>query len=349
MSDPSQAAGGSGPHRPASARGWKGRSGAAFQGWPEPSRPSLGRRFLLAAAAGLAVRPAVAAGPVFMDLTQSALDDAYTQSVWAPDAPAIIAGYGRDSAAVRAAMPPRTERYGPGQTLDLFIPHGATSAPVMAFLHGGAWRALGKEDVSAPAPTFTGAGCIYAGLGFDNIPAATLPGMADQVRRAVLWLAANVARFGGDPAQLFVAGHSSGAHLCAVLLTTDWTALGQPPDLLKGGACLSGMYELHPVLLSARSSYVRLAPAEVDALSPLRHMGRVACPVLVGSGGRESPEFKRQADTFAAVLAGMGRLHGRAVMPDLNHFQVPNQLNDAGTPLSRAVLGMMRPARAGGG
>ncbi len=286
-----------------------------------------------------------------MDLTQSALDDAYTQSVWAPDAPAIIAGYGRDSAAVRAAMPPRTERYGPGagETLDLFIPRGATSAPVMAFLHGGAWRALGKEDVSAPAPTFTGAGCIYAGLGFDNIPAATLPGMADQVRRAVLWLAANVARFGGDPAQLFVAGHSSGAHLCAVLLTTDWTALGQPPDLLKGGACLSGMYELYPVLLSARSGYVRLAPAEVDALSPLRHMGRVACPVLVGSGGRESPEFKRQADTFAAVLAGMGRLHLRAVMPDLNHFQVPNQLNDAGTPLSRAVLGMMRTARAGGG
>ena len=309
-------------------------------------RPALGRRLFVAGAAGLMARPAAAAAPAFLDLSQSDLDDAYTQSVWAPDAPAIIAGYAQDSAAVRAAMPPRTERYGPGaaETLDLFIPPGATSVPVMVFLHGGAWRALGKDDASAAAPTFVGAGCIYAALGFDNIPATTLPGMADQVRRAMLWLAANIARFGGDPARLFIAGHSSGAHLCAVLLTTDWPALGQPADLLKGGACLSGMYELYPVLLSVRSSYVRLSPAEVDALSPLRHMSRVACPVLVGNGGRESPEFKRQADTFAAVLAGMGRLQARIVMPDLNHFQVPNQLNDPATPLSRAVLGMMLPS-----
>lgn len=309
------------------------------------ARVTLGRRLLLAGAAGLTA----GAGPAFMDLSQAALDDAYTQSVWAPDAPAIIAGYARDSAAARAALPPRTERYGPGaaETLDLFVPAGAASAPVVAFIHGGAWRALGKEDASAPAPAFVGAGCIYAALGFDNIPAATLPEMADQVRRAVLWLAGNAARFGGDPARLFVAGHSSGAHLCAVLLTTDWPALGQPPDMLKGGVCLSGMYELHPVLLSVRSGYVRLSPADVDALSPLRRMGRIACPVLVGSGGRESPEFRRQADTFAAVLAGMGRLHARALMPELNHFQVPNQLNDAGTPLSRAVLGMMLPGRGG--
>ena len=101
------------------------------------------------------------------------------------------------------------------------------------------------------------------------------------------------------------------------------------------------------MLLSVRSGYVRLSPADVDALSPLRHMNRVACPVLVGSGGRESPEFKRQADTFAAVLAGMGRLHSRAVMAELNHFEVPNQLNRADTPLSRAVLDMVLPGRGG--
>ena len=316
-------------------------------------RPTLGRRLLLAGAAGLAARPAAAAGPVFLGLSQAALDDAYTQTIWAPDAPAIIAGYARDSAAARVTLPPRTERYGPGpaETLDLFVPAGAMSAPVMVFLHGGAWRALGKDDASAPAPAFVGAGCIWVALGFDNIPAATLPDMADQVRRAVLWLAANIARFGGDPRRLFAAGHSSGAHLCAVLLTTDWLALGQPADLLKGGVCLSGTYELFPVLLSARGGYVRLTAAEADALSPLRHMGRIACPVLVGAGGRESPEFTRQASTFAAVLAGMGRLHAQVVMPELNHFEVPNQLNRADTPLSQAVLGMMLAGRTsqGGG
>lgn len=152
-------------------------------------------------------------------------------------------------------------------------------------------------------------------------------------------------RSGGDPGRLFAAGHSSGARLCAALLTTDGLALGRPADLPQAGVCLSGIYELFPVLLSLRSSYVRLTAAEVDALSPLRHMGRIACPVLVGAGGRESPEFKRQADTFAAVLAGMGWSHAQVAMPELNHFEVPNQLNPADTPLSQAVLGIMQAGR----
>ncbi len=53
----------------------------------------------------------------------------------------------------------------------------------------------------------------------------------------------------------------------------------------------------------------------------------------------------RQAGTFTAVLAGMGWLHAQVVMPELNHFEVPNQLNRADTPLSQAVLEMMQAGR----
>ena len=299
---------------------------------------------LAGAAALVGSGKALAAGPIFLDYTQAALDDAYTQGVWAPNARSVIAGYATSSAAVRARMPPRTERYGPAsaETLDIFTPKIASRAPVMVFIHGGAWRALGKNDASAPAPTFVDAGCLYVALNFDNIPATTLPGIVDQVRRAVLWLAANIARFGGDPGRLFVAGHSSGGHLCAVLLTTDWAALGAAPGLLRGGLCISGIYELYPVLLSARSSYLKLSAAEVNALSPLRHMDRLRCPVLVAHGGRESPEFIRQANVCAEVLAGMGRLEGGLTMPDLNHFELPNQLNADDTVLSRTALAMMQ-------
>jgi arylformamidase len=69
---------------------------------------------------------------------------------------------------------------------------------------------------------------------------------------------------------------------------------------------MSGMMELYPVLLSSRSGYVKVSAAEVEALSPMRHLDRIACPVIVVHGDQESPEFKRQASVFAEALSGMG-------------------------------------------
>jgi arylformamidase len=59
-------------------------------------------------------------------------------------------------------------------------------------------------------------------------------------------------------------------------------------------------------------------------------------------GDKESPEFQRQAAGFATALAGMGRLAGRFTLSGKNHFEVPNELNHAGTDLSRTVLAMMK-------
>lgn len=281
---------------------------------------------------------------IFLGYTQDELDKAYDQRVWAPDAQAIIDRYARDSAAVRGRMPPRTERYGDGQaeTLDVFAPPGAGGAPVMVFIHGGAWRALTKDDASAPAPTFVDAGCIYVALNFDNIPTVRLPDMAEQCRRALVWVHRNIARFGGDPGRIHVSGHSSGGHLCGVMLTTDWRRHDAPADMIKGGVALSGMYELYPVLLSARSAYVKLSPDEVAALSAMRHLDHVACPVIVAWGDRESPEFQRHGAEFATALAGMGRLRARLVLEGVNHFEVPEALNDPASGLARAVLAMMK-------
>lgn len=280
----------------------------------------------------------------FLDYTQDELDKAYDQRVWAPDAADIIQRYTANSAAVRRKYPPRTEQYGPtdDETLDIFAPAGASGLPVVAYIHGGAWRLLTKEDSCAAAPTFVENGVMYVALNFAVIPKVRLPDMAGQCRRALVWLHKNVARFGGDPDRIAVCGHSSGGHLCGVMLTTDWTAYGAPAGLLKAGLSMSGMYELHPVMLSARSSYVKISPEELAALSAMRHLDHVTCPVIVAWGGRESPEFKRQSGEFATALAGRGRLRARFELPGANHFQVPEVLNDPNSEVAQAFLATLK-------
>ena len=281
---------------------------------------------------------------VFLDYTQEALDKAYDQRQWAPNALEVIARYTTNSEEVRKTYPPQTEKYGPSdaETLDIFAPKNAKGLPVMVFIHGGAWRLLTKDDSSTPAPTFVDNGCVYVALNFATIPAVRLPDMAEQCRTALTWVHANIARFGGDPEKIFVSGHSSGGHLCGVMLTTDWAARGAPANFIKGGVPMSGMYELYPVMLSARSSYVKISPEELVALSAMRHLGELNCPVIVVNGDKETPEVQRQAKEFATAAAGMGKLAGYMVLAGKNHFEAQEELNNADTPLSKAVLAMMK-------
>jgi arylformamidase len=286
---------------------------------------------------------------VFLDYTQEELDRAYDQRAWAANASEVIARYATDSAVARSRLAHRAAlAYGTGadELLDYF-PASAQGAPIHVFVHGGAWRSLTKDDAAAAAPTFVAAGVGYVALNFSVIPAARLPEIVDQLRRAIAWIWRNATALGGDAERITVSGHSSGAHLAACLLTTDWERYDAPAEVIKGAICLSGMYDLTPVMLSARAAYVKLSPDEVTTLSPMRHLARIPCPVIVGHGTRESPEFQRQSREFAAALGRAGKLRGEFALPGLNHFEVIEELNRADTVLAGAAFDLLGLAPTG--
>jgi len=284
-------------------------------------------------------------GPkVFLDYDQAALDRAYDQPSWAPNMQEVIARRAAAGNAVRARLgEPRRVVYGPSpvEQLDVYTT-ARPNAPVMVFLHGGAWRGGDARSQAFAAEMFVTAGAHFVVPDFALVMDAGLDGMVTQVRRAVAWVAANAASFGGDAGRLFVGGHSSGGHLAANVLITDWAKdYGLPADLLKGGLCMSGMYDLKPVRLSARSSYVKFDDRIEHELSPIRHLPRVRCPVLVAYGERDSPEFQRQSGEWAQALRSIGRLHALVVGQGRNHFEMPELLADARSPLGRAVLSLI--------
>jgi len=256
-------------------------------------------------------------------------------------------------AAARAVVLEKDLVYGEGGNqelqLDIAYPKGDGPFPVIVGIHGGAWRAGRAATYAALAETFIHAGAHYVAPDFSWVQDCdgSLFPIADQVRRAIAWVYRNAASFGGDPDRLYVGGHSSGAHLAAVALTTDWRrAFDLPPDIIKGGLCSSGMYDLAPVRLSHRSSYVRFTDEMVAALSPQRHLDQLRAPLIVAYGTYETPEFQRQARDFAAAVQAAGKPGQLLVGEGYNHFEIVETLGNPYGLLGRAVLVQMQLTEA---
>ena len=304
---------------------------------------------LLAAAPGLAQQPAPRAkGPrVWLDLDQAELDDAYDQSVYAPNQKQVTGRYVTNSDAVRTRLgAPRRFAYGPTpvEGLDVWTTKRA-NAPVNVFVHGGAWRVGTAAAYAFPAELFVNAGAHFVVLDFAPVTdlGGDLAAMADQVRRGIAWVHRNAKSFGGDPDRIYLSGHSSGAHLAGVALVTDWKKdFGLPADTVKGGLCCSGMFDMKPVRLSARSRYVNFTDAMEDAMSAQRHLERLNTPVVLAHGTLETPEFQRQSRDFAAAVKAAGKPAQLLVAQGYNHFEIFETLASPYGLLGRAALEQMK-------
>lgn len=281
--------------------------------------------------------------PVWLDMDQQALNDAYSQSNFAPNINQVIERWAVNSALVRDRLgSPQRFAYGPGdvEQLDVF-PTSRNDAPIHVFVHGGAWRGGRAENYAFPAETFVNAGIHYVVPDFSWVQDVgdSLYPIVDQLRRAVAWVHRNAGQFGGNPDRIFLSGHSSGGHLAGVLLTTDWqTTMDLPPDVIKAGLCASGMFDLRPVRLSSRGDYIAFTDAMENDLSAIRHIDALNVPLVVAYGSLESPEFIRQSEEFAAAVERAGKPVQLVRAEHYNHVEILDTLANPYGILGRAAL-----------
>ena len=102
--------------------------------------------------------------------------------------------------------------------------------------------------------------------------------------------------------------------------------------------CSSGMYDLAPVRLSHRSSYVTFTDEMVEALSPQRLLRHLRAPLIVAYGTYETPEFQRQARDFAAAVEAAGKPVELMVGENYSHLELPETLCNPYGLLGAAVL-----------
>jgi arylformamidase len=325
----------------------------------EPKSTSLSRRAVLGTVAAMAATPALAEvcpigpaahdkGPlVWMEMDQAELDAAYDQSVYAPLIGQIQKRFASSSETTRARLgAPKRFAYGPTpvEGLDLY-PAKTASAPIFIFIHGGAWRGGEAKDYGFPADLFVNAGVNFIVLDFISVLAANgdLRPMAEQVRRAIAWVYKNAASFGGDTKRFYIGGHSSGGHLCGVALMTDWQKeFGLPADMVTAGLVMSGIYDMKPVRLSKRSSYVKFYDEMEQSMSSLRQLDQLRAPIIVTYGTYETPEFQRQSRDFAAAVKAAGKPVELIEAPNFNHFEMCESLGNPYGPNGLAAVKLMK-------
>jgi arylformamidase len=271
----------------------------------------------------------------------------YNNRLSIPDAATFNTRGVERSAAARARLDARLDiPYGPSarQRIDLY-PAAVPGAPILSFIHGGYWRSRDKSEFAFIAEPFVAAGITVAMPEYDLAPAVTVATIVEQMVAAHAWLYRHAAGHGADPARLFVAGHSAGGHLAAMMAATRWQEADPslPADLVKGAYAVSGLFDLMPMLHFSFNADIRLDAASAKAQSPIEHVPGWPVPVRTAAGALESDEFRRQCRVLAERWPASVR--GHMDVPGCHHLSVAEALADPGNPLFASVRDFVLGAR----
>lgn len=271
------------------------------------------------------------------------LEAEYNNRARVPEHSTIFARWTREAENFRArhADAERNLAYGRGarETIDLFWPVAGREAPIVLFVHGGYWRSLSPAMFSQVAAGANAHGLAVALAGYDLCPAVTVASIIEEAREAAVFLWRRHGR------KLLACGWSSGGHLVACLLATDWKRRTPdlPADLVPAAFSISGLFDLSPLLDTSMNADLRLDAAAARLASPLfweLPAGARAFDAWVG--GKESGEFLRQSRAIADSWGRKGVATRYVEVAGADHFTVLDALADPASAMTARLVELAR-------
>lgn len=272
-----------------------------------------------------------------------AFEQAYLEGLLAQGSERYVEDRARRNALAYADLPHHRDlAYGKGerQALDLFVPEGAHSAPLLVFLHGGYWRANCKDDRAFLAPLWLRQGIAFCTVNYRIAPHGRIRDMVEDAASALNWLAERAGDFGIDANSIVLSGNSAGGHL----------AIAAVPRLkfrLAGLVALSGLFDLRPLLRTSVAASLSLDADEAAACSPVL-CEPVETPVAQFVGSDETDAFIAQSELFHAHRRAYGLPSQLAVLAGENHFSIIEQVARPESAIGETVQAFLRNAHENG-
>jgi triacylglycerol lipase len=205
----------------------------------------------------------------------------------------------------------RDIRYGPADRnrLDVFTADGAGGTrPVLVFVHGGGFTGGNKSMPGQPfydnVPLWAARhGLVGVNITYRLAPQAPWPAGAEDVGLAVRWTIDNIARFSGDPARVFLFGHSAGATHAGTYAAMPQFHGGRGLGL-AGLILTSGIYDLADFPLTDNyRSYIGSDASLYAERSPISGLGKLPVPSLLVYAELDPAPFIPQFEKLAATIA----------------------------------------------
>lgn len=254
--------------------------------------------------------------------------------------------------AYRAAPAGAPEAQAKLQALDLYLPAQGTGFPVMVWFHGGGLEGGDKASkvTAALAQRFATDGVAVASANYRLSPAVQAPAYIEDAAAAVQWVAANIAEHGGDARSLFVAGHSAGGYLAAILgADPRWLdAAGVAQDRVAGFIPVSGQTFTHFTIRKERGIADPENTPVIDAYAPAYHAFRAKTqrPFLVLCGDKDWPARAEENRFFVAMCKHRGASDIAYLQCDgRDHGSIIGRMGEADDPAARAILAFVASHR----
>lgn len=233
--------------------------------------------------------------------------------------------------------------------LDIYRPLEGENLPVMIFIHGGSWRAGDKGWEGDKPGFFTSQGYIFASINYRLSPEVQHPVHVQDVAHAIAWLHEHISEYGGDPNRMFVLGHSSGAHLAALVATDEryLRQAGEDLSIIKGVIVLDGGgYDIPKMVnsgeLFAEGRYERAFGKDKDLwldASPVAHVepGKGIPPFLLVHAWKRNAS-REQAEELAKALRDAGVRADVDHQPNKNHITINSEIGREGDETTARIM-----------